>query len=75
MIKVKEDFNLTDLQKYGFKKEKEYNYYVYNNGKGTICYIFINSRKVTMNVDKYPVSEEIPIIIYRMTIDGILEEK
>lgn len=54
MLKIKDDIDLKELEKFGFKKwhyRENHDYYIYPNTKDYAIYIFIETREIM--VDKF----------------------
>lgn len=74
MLKIKEGIDLRTLKKFGFKNEEKYNYYKYNNEKGTIYYVFKGSRTISTTVDEIPSHYLIHDKIYELINAGLIEK-
>lgn len=74
MLKIKDNVDLKELEKFGFKKyyyRENHDYYMYPNTKEYKLYIFIENRQIMAN-DIY--SEKPLEVLYDLIQAGIVEK-
>ena len=73
MLKIRDDIDLIELERLGFQYDENNNYFRYNNREGSICYVFVKSRKISSSVDKYANTYWIHDIIFDLIEEGFVE--
>ena len=74
MLKIKDNIDLKELEKFGFELEKRNKqYWEYRNKKGTIHYVFM-SRKMSIYMDKYPDTYNANDVLYDLIKADLVEK-
>lgn len=76
MLKIKDNVDLKELEKFGFKHEESstYNEYIFTN-EDCIIYIDCKDRILSMTEREYDIVFVVPSVIYDLIQAGLVEEK